>query len=161
MLHFNYSILSFCCSLERFCLTSSFSLTVAFKIHEMYPKGYFQLIKHISMIVKIIEKKLLVLRNRTYIVQFDAQNAGNSVSELPDFKFFWGEGEAFPQTPLAKEAAKPLVKPHTLLKTGCPLQTLLKLCTVYILTLLDLLVLTIITLWRLQWLLCVFSLSLQ
>ena len=29
--------------------------------------------------------------------QFDAQNAGNSVSELPDFKFFWGGG-----TPLAK-----------------------------------------------------------
>ena len=32
-----------------------------------------------------------MLRNRTSIyTQFDAQNAGNSVSELPDFKFFWG-----------------------------------------------------------------------
>ena len=103
------------------------------------------------MIVKIIEKTLLVLRNRTYInVQFDAQNAEYSVSELPDFKFFWGEGEACPQTPLAKEAAKPLVNPDTLLKTGCPLQTLLELCIVYILTLLGLSVLTIILLWRLQ-----------
>ena len=28
-------------------------------------------------------------RNHTYIyTQFDAQNAGNGVSELPDFKFF-------------------------------------------------------------------------
>ena len=73
------------------------------------------------MMVKINEKMLLVLRNRTYInVQFDAQNAGYSVSELPDLKFFWGEGEACPQIPLAKEAAKPLVNPHTRLKTGCP-----------------------------------------
>ena len=31
------------------------------------------------------------LRNRTYIyTQFDAHSAGNSVSELPDFKFFSG-----------------------------------------------------------------------
>ena len=37
------------------------------------------------------KKTLLVLRNRPYIyTQFDAQKAGNSVSELPDFKFFWG-----------------------------------------------------------------------
>ena len=43
------------------------------------------------MIVKIKKKPLLVLRNRVYIyTQFDAQNAGNSVSELPDLKFFWG-----------------------------------------------------------------------
>ena len=47
------------------------------------------LVKHISMIVKINKKALVMLRNRTYIyTQFDAQNAGNSVSELPDFKFF-------------------------------------------------------------------------
>ena len=81
-------------------LVCLFSLTVTFKFQEMYPKGYFQLIKHISMIVKINKKTLLVLRNRTYIyTQFDAQNAGNSVSELPDFKFFSG---ACPQTPLSK-----------------------------------------------------------
>ena len=60
---------------------------MALKFEEMYPKGYFQLIKHISMIVKINKK------NRNSIsTQFDAQNAGNSVSELPDFKFFWGGG---------------------------------------------------------------------
>ena len=35
--------------------------------------------------------RLIALRNHSYIyTQFDAQNAGNSVSELPDFKFFWG-----------------------------------------------------------------------
>ena len=50
------------------------------QIPGMYPKGYFQLITHISMIVKINKKTLLVLRNRTYIyTQFNAQNAGNSV----------------------------------------------------------------------------------
>ena len=76
-------------------LVCLFSLTVAFKFQEMYPKGYFQLIKHISMIVKINKKTLVVLRNRTYVyTQFDAQNAGNSVSELPDFKFFWGGADA-------------------------------------------------------------------
>ena len=31
----------------------------------------------------------------------DAQNAGNRISELVDFKFYWGGGGgAFPQTPL-------------------------------------------------------------
>ena len=59
------------------------------------------------MIVKINKKTLLVLRNRTYIyTQFDAQNAGNSVSELPDFNFFWG---GMPPDPLAKGALQPLV----------------------------------------------------
>ena len=74
-------------------LVCLFSFTVAFKFQEMYPKGYFQLIKHISMIVKINKKTfiLVVLRNRTYIyTQVDTQNAGNSVSELPDFNFFSG-----------------------------------------------------------------------
>ena len=43
---------------------------------------------------------LLVLRNHTYIyTQFDAQNDGNSVSELPDFKFFSG---GIPPDPLSK-----------------------------------------------------------
>ena len=56
-----------------------FSLAVAFKFQEMYPKGYF----NISMMVKINEKTLLVLRNRTYNIiytQLDSQNTGNSVS---------------------------------------------------------------------------------
>ena len=38
---------------------------------------------------------------------FDAQNAGNRISELVDFKFFWG---ACPQTPLGeRRLAAPLV----------------------------------------------------
>ena len=31
---------------------------------------------------------------------FDAQNAGNRISELVDFKFFWG---SMPQTPLEEK----------------------------------------------------------
>jgi len=44
------------------------------------------------MIVKVIKKKtLLLMRNRPYFyTQFGAQNAGNSISELPCFKYFWG-----------------------------------------------------------------------
>ena len=57
--------------------------------------------------------------------QFDAQNAGNSVSELPDFKFF--SGGAFPQTPLPKGVLWPLDNTVAYSsQTGCPLQTLLK-----------------------------------
>ena len=37
---------------REICSTSLFSLTVAFKFQEMYPNGYFQLIKHIIIIVK-------------------------------------------------------------------------------------------------------------
>jgi len=52
---------------------------------KMYPKGYLY-----QYDGKNKRKTLLVLRNRTYIyTQFDSQNTGNSVSELPDFKFFW------------------------------------------------------------------------
>ena len=102
-----------------------FSLTVTFKFQEMYPKGYFQLIKHISMIVKINKKTLLVLRNRTYIyTQFDAQNAGNSVSELPDFKFFLGGMP--PDHPSKRGPAAPCQYHRLLSQTGCLLQTLLK-----------------------------------
>jgi len=77
------------------------------------------------MILKINKKTLLVLRNRTYIyTQLDAQNAKNSVSELPEFNFFWG---ACPQTPLAKGALRPLVNTVAYSsQTGCLLQTLLK-----------------------------------
>ena len=66
-----------------------------------------------------------MLRNRTYIyTQFDAKNAGNSISELLDFKIFWG---ACPQTPLAKGALRPLVNTVAYYsQTGCLLQTLLK-----------------------------------
>ena len=93
-------IVSFWCSLGRFCSTELFSLTVVFKFQEMSPKAYFQLTKHISMIVKIDKKMLLVLGNRTYIyTHFDAQNAGNSVSELLDFKFFWGRHAPRPPLP--------------------------------------------------------------
>ena len=69
--------------------------------------------------------RLIALRNRTYIyTQFDAQNARNSVSELPDFKFFWG---ACPQTPLAKGALWPLVNTVAYSsQTRYLLQTLLK-----------------------------------
>jgi len=50
------------------------------------------------MIVKVMKKKtLLLVRNRPYFyTQFGAQNAGNSISELPCFKYFW---ETMPQTP--------------------------------------------------------------
>ena len=107
------------------------------------------------MIVKIIEKTLLVLRNRTYInVQFDAQNAGYSVSELPDFKFFWGKGEARPQTPLAKEAEKPLVNRYTLPPTSDFIETVYGLYF-------DIAWPFGVPLWRLQWLFCLFTLSLQ
>ena len=59
------------------------------------------------MIVKINKKTFLGLRNHTYIyTQFDAQNAGNSVSELPDFKFFRGGVPPDPPLPtLLKLAA--------------------------------------------------------
>ena len=92
------------------------------QIPGMYPKGYFQLITHISVIVKINKKTLLVLRNRTYIyTQFNAQIAGNSVLELPDFTFFQT------QIPLAKGALQSLVNTVAYSsQTGCPLQTLLK-----------------------------------
>ena len=57
---------------------------------------------------KCIQK---VIRNCTYIyTQFDAQNTGNSVSELPDAKLFWG---ACPETPLAKAVLWPLVNTVT------------------------------------------------
>ena len=71
--------------------------------------------------------RLIALRNRTYIyTQFDAQNARNSFSELPDFKSFLGEG-ACPQTSLAKGAFWPLVNTVAYSsQTGCLLQTLLK-----------------------------------
>ena len=67
----------------------------------------------------------IALRNRTYIyTQFDTQNARNSVSELPDFRFFWG---GMPPDPLAKGALRPLVNTVAYSsQTGCLLQTLLK-----------------------------------
>ena len=42
---------------------------------------------------------------------FNAQNAGNRISELLDFKFFWGVGGgACPQTPLEERGiTAPLV----------------------------------------------------
>ena len=66
--------------------------------------------------------------------QFDAQNAGNSVSELPDFKFFFGDDALrCPQMPPdapaapAKGALWPLVNAVAYSSlTDCPLQTLLK-----------------------------------
>ena len=36
---------------------------------------------------------------------FDTPNAGNRISELLDFKFFWG---ACSQTPLGESASQPL-----------------------------------------------------
>ena len=47
---------------------------------------------------------LIALKNRTYIyTQFDAQNAGNNVSEVPDFKLIFlgggGRGGHAPRSP--------------------------------------------------------------
>ena len=93
---------------------------MTFKFQEMYyPKGYFQLIKHIGMIVKIKKKPLLVLRNRVYIyTQFDAQNAVNSVSELPDLKFFWGSMP--PDPPSKRGLAAPCQYCRLLLSNWLP-----------------------------------------
>ena len=60
-----------------------------------------------------------MLRNRTSIYrQFDAQNAGNSVSELPDFKFFWG---GMPPDPHSKRGlAAPCQYPRLLFSNWLP-----------------------------------------
>ena len=74
------------------------------------------------------EQKNVVGAKKSSLVytQFDAQNSGNSVSELPDFNFFFGGG-ACPQIPLAQGALQPLVNTVAYSsQTGCPLQTLLK-----------------------------------
>ena len=65
------------------------------------------------------------MRNRPYFyTQFGAQNAGNSVSELPCFKYFWG---TMPPDPLAKGALQPLLNTVACsTPTGCLLQVLLK-----------------------------------
>ena len=35
-----------------------------------------------------------------FCTQFGAQNAGNHISELPDFKHFWGSMPAFMKVPI-------------------------------------------------------------
>ena len=64
------------------------------------------------MIVKINKKKLVGAK-KSYLfytqsgaTQFDAQNAGNSVSELPDFKFFGG---GIPSDPPSKRQYRRLL----------------------------------------------------
>ena len=56
--------------------------------------------------------------------QFDDHNAGNSVSELPDFKFFWGEHDPDPLrcSKLGKNSGCPEGKCRTTkpLDFGCP-----------------------------------------
>ena len=58
------------------------------------------------------KQKSVVGAKKSYfflITQFDAQNAGNSVSELPDFKFFffWGGGGMPPDPPRKRGLAAP------------------------------------------------------
>ena len=56
--------------------------------------------------------------------QFDAQNTGNSVSELPDFIFFWGGMP--PDPPTKRGHVVPCLTVTYSSQTGFPLQTLLK-----------------------------------
>ena len=74
--------------------------------------------------------RLIALKNPTYIyTQFDAQNAGNNVSEVPDFKliFLGGGGGVMPPDPPSKRGLWPLVNTVACsAQTGCLLQTLLK-----------------------------------
>ena len=71
-------------------------------------------------ICKNNKKMLLVLRNRTYIyAQFDAQKAGNGVSELPDFKFFWGGGMSL-DPPSKRGLAAPCQYRHLLFSNWLP-----------------------------------------
>ena len=55
---------------------------------------------------------------------FDAQNTGNRISKLIDFKFFWGEGgKSMPPDPRWKGPRGPFSGHSCLLHLQCPLIT--------------------------------------
>ena len=63
----------------------------------MHTNCHFQLIS-----VVMIKKNVAVDKKSSFIfcTRFGAQNAGNGISELPDFKIFWGSMPPDPPRPL-------------------------------------------------------------
>ena len=110
--------------LGRFCSTALFSLTVVFKFQEMYPKGYFQLITHISMIVKINKKNLVVAKKSyLYLYTIWCLERWKKCLRASRFHFFLGGIHPDPPSKRLRPLVNTVASPS---QTGCPLQTLLK-----------------------------------
>ena len=52
----------------------------------MHTNCHFQLINVVKKNVDVDKKSSVI-----FCTRFGAQNAGNGISELPDFKIFWGK----------------------------------------------------------------------